>query len=129
MFEQDYIMRLIKEMVRAMLKLLFNIDTDSPTKELLEESEEKQTLERLLDMVDEGRIDEAENIIYETANGSDYKKLKMALLFYAYLNEKPDKFLKENDFSRDEVKQGIRELAFRYGLDSIVDIMEREDEL
>ncbi len=27
MFEQDYIMRLIKEMVRALLKLLFNIDT------------------------------------------------------------------------------------------------------
>jgi hypothetical protein len=40
-FEQDYVMRLIKEMVRAILKLLFNIDTDSPTTELLEDSEEK----------------------------------------------------------------------------------------
>lgn len=26
MFEQDYVMRLIKEMIRAVLKLLFNID-------------------------------------------------------------------------------------------------------
>ena len=55
MFEQDYVMRLIKEMVRAILKLLFNIDTESPTIELLENKEEKETLENLIDMVDAGK--------------------------------------------------------------------------
>ena len=34
MFEQDYVMRYIKEMVRAILKLLFNIDTESPSSEI-----------------------------------------------------------------------------------------------
>ena len=34
MFEQDYVMRLIKEMVRAILKLLFNIDTDMVSLEI-----------------------------------------------------------------------------------------------
>ena len=34
MFEQDYIMRLINEMVRAILKMIFNIDTESPSAEL-----------------------------------------------------------------------------------------------
>ena len=61
MFEQDYVMKLIKEMVRAILKLLFNIDTESPTVELLENKEEQETLENLLDMVDAGEINEAEN--------------------------------------------------------------------
>ena len=56
MFEQDYVMRLIKEMVRAILKLLFNINTESPTVELLENKEEQETLENLLDMVDVGEI-------------------------------------------------------------------------
>ena len=56
MFEQDYVMRLIKEMVRAILKLLFNIDTDSPSAELLEDVKEQQTLDELLDMVDNGFI-------------------------------------------------------------------------
>ena len=65
MFEQDYVMRLIKEMVRAILKLLFNIDTDSPSAELLEDAKEQQTLDELLDMVDNGFINEAENKIYE----------------------------------------------------------------
>ena len=64
MFEQDYVMRLIKEMVRAILKLLFNIDTESPTVELLENKEEQETLENLLDMVDVGEINEAENRLF-----------------------------------------------------------------
>lgn len=46
MFEQDYAMRLIKEMVQAILKLLFNIDTESLTIELLENKEEKETLQK-----------------------------------------------------------------------------------
>lgn len=54
-FEQDYVIRLIKEMVRAILKLLFNVDTESPTVELLENKEEKEILENLLDMVDTGK--------------------------------------------------------------------------
>ena len=33
-FEQDYIIRLIKEMIRAILKLFFHIDTDNPIKDL-----------------------------------------------------------------------------------------------
>ena len=50
MFEQDYIIRLIKEMIRAILKLLFHMDTDNPVKDLLEEKESRDTLEKLLDM-------------------------------------------------------------------------------
>lgn len=40
MFEQDYVMRLIKEMVRAILKLLFNIDTHSPSENLLKDTDQ-----------------------------------------------------------------------------------------
>ena len=71
MFEQDYIMRLIKEMVRTILKLLFNIDTESPTAELLEGKEEKETLENLLDMIDAGKINEAENSLYDSIREED----------------------------------------------------------
>lgn len=119
MFEQDYIVRMIKEMVRAVLKLLFNIDTQSPAIDLLERAEEKAALEALLDMIDEGRIDEAENKIYEATESLDKNALKMALLFYSYLNDKSDEFLEEHNFSRNEVKQGLMDIVSRYGLDSI----------
>lgn len=82
MFEQDYVMRLIKEMVRAILKLLFNIDTDSPSAELLEDVKEQQTLDELLDMVDNGFINEAENKIYEiTEEGKDRFRNGFTVLF------------------------------------------------
>jgi hypothetical protein len=118
-FEQDYVMRLIKEMVRAMLKLLFNIDTDSPTSELLEDSEEKTTLDTLLHMVDDGKVNEAENEIYEMTENLDQNYLEVALLFYSYLNDKSDEFLEDNNFSRDEVKEGLETIVSRYGLNSI----------
>ena len=118
-FEQDYVMRLIKEMVRAILKLLFNIDTESPTVELLENKEEQETLENLLDMVDAGEISEAENRLYDLIDNANVKNIEIALLFYSYLNDKPDDFLEENDFSRDEIKLGLENVADSFGLSSI----------
>ena len=122
MYEQDYIMRLIQEMVRAVLKLIFHIDTESPAGELLEDSEEKAVLDTLLDLADEGKINEAENTVFEITENMDYKNLEVALLFYSYLNEKSDDFLEENDFSRDEVREGLQEIVSRYGLGSIADM-------
>lgn len=122
MFEQDYIMRLIKEMVRTILKLLFNIDTDSPKAEMLEKSEEKEILDSFLNMIDNGRINEAENKIYEMTENLDKNNLEIALLFYSYLNDKSDEFLEEHNFSRDEVMQGLKEMISKYGLDGIAEM-------
>ena len=115
MFEQDYIMRQIKELVRALLKLLFHLDTDSPALELLEQSTEREQKETVLDLVDAGRINEAENLVYDA-------DLETALLFYSYVNEKSDEFLEANEFSRKEVLQGLKDCISRYGLDGITEI-------
>ena len=119
MFEQDYVMRLIKEMVRAILKLLFNIDTESPTIELLENKEEKETLENLIGMVDAGEINEAENRLYDLISATDMNSMEVEILFYSYLNDKTDDFLEANDFSRDEIKLGMENVADNFGLNSI----------
>lgn len=121
MFEQDYVMRIIKEMVRAILKLLFNIETDSPTVELLENKEEKGILEKLLDMVDDGNVNEAENRLYDLINDNS-SSIEIALLFYSYLNDKTDEFLDANDFSREEIKLGINQVMDKYDLGSIARI-------
>ena len=122
MFEQDYIMRLIKEMVRTLLKLLFHIDTDSPSAELLKDREDKQTLETLLAMIDEGRIDDAENQIYDITADGDKRNLEIAVLFYSYLNDKSDDFLEAHNFSRDEIKSGLQDIISRYGLDGFTEM-------
>ena len=121
MVERDYIMRLIREMVRAILKLVFNIDTESPTMDMLADEEEKQMRDALLVMIDAGDINNAENQLYEIVSGGGMEKLKMALLFYSYLNDKSDDFLTEHDFSREEIKSGIKDMVSMYGLDSMAD--------
>lgn len=122
MYEQDYIIRLIREMIRAILKLLFDIDTDIPFEDLLEERESRSTLEQLLDMVDAGGINEAENRIYEMTSDGNMANLEAALLFYSYLNDKDDEFLQKHDFCRDEIKSGVTELVSRYGLTGMAEI-------
>ena len=119
MFEQDYVMRLIKEMVRVILKLLFNIDSESPTVELIENKVQKETLENLLDMIDAGKINEAENRLHDLISDEDRESLEIALLFYSYLNDKADDFLEEHDFSREEIKLGLEDVADIFVLRSI----------
>ena len=121
MFEQDYIMRLIKEMVRALLKLIFGIDTESPTTELLEDAQKQNTLNTLTDMIDAGNIDDAENKIYALMENGSKEYLKMAILFYSYLNEKDDDFLIEHDFTREEIKTGLENVLSDCGYHGIAE--------
>ncbi len=127
MFEQDYILRLINEMIRALLKLLFNIDIKSSVEEVLESREEKELLKELEDMIDRGKINEAENRLYDLTENRDMQNLKIALLFYSYLNSKPDDFLNEHCFGREEIKTGIQNLVAAYDLSSIADIFTDTD--
>ncbi len=127
MFEQDYIMRLIKEMVRLILKILFNIDTDSPTAELLNETWEREYLENLLSLVDNGNINEAENKIYELTSNKNMENLKIALLFYSYLNGKTDDFLEKNNFNRKEVEEGLKGVISKYGLENLTDFLSSKE--
>lgn len=130
MYEQDYIMRLIKEMVRSLLKLLFHIDMQSPIEELLHDREAKDTLRDLAGMVDRGEINEAENRLYAMlaeaegdgaqagvpADAQDRERLELALLFYGYLNEKDDEFLHDHGYSREEIRSGLEDWVEQYGL-------------
>lgn len=121
MQEQDYIMRLIKEMVRTILKLIFNIDIDSPEEELLAGTQYEDISEQLIHMVDCGNINEAEDQLYDLCEDNNKHKLQTALLFYSYLNKKSDEFLEKNNFSREEIMLGLKTIISDYGLGSIAE--------
>jgi len=127
MFEQDYIMRLIRELARAVCKLIFHIDTETPGLELFDaerEQEQREALEGIIRLADQGRINEAENLLFEWPGDGNQETLKMALVFYAHLNEKTDAFLAEHDFSREEIRDGLHEVMSRYGLESLSETFE-----
>lgn len=115
-------MRLIHEMIRMVLKLLFHIDTEKTTEDVLLNTEEKAILEELTAMVDKGEINEAENILYKMTADNSMQNLQLALLFYDHLNTKDDDFLREHGFSRAEIKLGVDNLVSDYGISGMGDV-------
>ena len=126
MFEEDYIMRQIREMVRMLLKLLFQLDQEEDSEELLRGTKENEVLRELLEMVDDGRINEAENRVYELCEDGEMANLKVMLLFYDYLNGKSDEYLEECEFSREELKEDMRDLLAGFGLSDTAEVFLRK---
>ncbi len=120
MVEQDYMMRLVQQIARMLAKILFNIDSETISEDLEGRIDKTDTLERLLAMIEEGKINEAENQLFDLLDEGCPQCTEIALLFYSHLNEKTDDFLKENDYSREEVKDGIAGIAERVGLSELV---------
>jgi hypothetical protein len=86
-------------------------------------TEEQQTLDELLELIDDGLINKAENRIYEIPEDRKMTNLEIALLFYSYLNDKPDEFLEEHNYCRDEIKSELSDSTVRYGVnDGFVDM-------
>lgn len=83
--------------------------------------QEGTPLSVLVNKVDRGNIDGAENDLFELTSGDDARKLKLALLFYSFLNEKDDSFLEEHHFRREEIQQGIRDLVSLYNITGITE--------
>ena len=122
--EQDYIMRMIKEFANVLGRLLFN--KKKPMYELdvtnrYHVGDDLYT--RLCRMADEGKINEAENLLYEEMVPGDMDYLEMALAFYAYLNCFEDEVLHRYHYTRDEIKEGMEDFLDRYGCSDMKELL------
>lgn len=123
MFEQDYVMRLIHEIVRALLKLLFNINSDKDEEFAFKEKEKEKKYDELLDTIDRGEINEAENKLLDELDPENLQDYKMALMFYMHLNEKEADFLEEHGFSKAEIIYGLKYVSKIYGYEGMMDVL------
>ena len=126
MLQDDFILRQIREMVHAVMKMLFQVSASELTPEVIEDSTARTTRENLIALTDEGKIDEAENQLYEMTCDGDRQNLEIGLLFYYNLNGKDDDFLEVHNFSREEIMTGIQDLADRYQLSGIAEAFRTE---
>lgn len=120
-FRQDWLMRQVDMLVQALARLLLGKDAGDT---LLEELNESGTTEafdpfaaQLNALLDMGRLNEAENLLFDRAGGGDLACIQSGLAFYARLNQKDDGFLESHGFSRDEVREGLEDFARIYGID------------
>lgn len=126
MLQDDYILRQIREMVQAVMKMLFQVSASDLTPDVLEDAAAREISVNLNALIDEGNIDEAENQLYEITCDGNRQNLEIGLLFYYHLNGKDDDFLEEHNFSREEIMTGIQDLAERYDLSGIAEAFRTE---
>ena len=117
-YQDDYVMRTISDLVRAIARLVLgksDIDYDLP------EDEDKYTdldrvYKRLKDLVDEGNINDAENLLTDELDTDSLDCLEMALTFYMYLNQLKDEELYTANYSREEIVDGNNSVCAEYGI-------------
>ena len=116
-YENDFIMQQVRDITRILAKILFRKNTATYEYQTEDHTTASDSLyARLIAMVDEGKINEAENRLFEELECDEEGIFEAALGFYDYLNSLPEEFLEEHNYTRDEVKEGAQSLADRKGL-------------
>ena len=108
MLQDDFIMRMIHEMVTTLLKLIFHIELGENEEQNFKDQETASNYLELLALIQAGKINEAENKLLDELDSDDMEHFKMALMFYYHLNEIDFNFLEEHNYSKNEITDGLR---------------------
>ena len=127
--EKDYIMRMIKEMVRVLFSLVFGkkyVSVELEKENKYEVSGKK--LKSFLDMIDLGQINEAENILLDNIDYTNKEEVMASALFYQYLSEKDNEFLENNNYTKEEVLSGFKQLLIQSGYKELFYLIKDDNE-
>ena len=123
--EKDYIMRMIKEIVRVLASVMLGkkyVQVELPVETKYQISGDK--LHHLKTMVERGEVNEAENELLERLDYGNKEDLTEAMFFYEYAASKGDEFLEKHNYSLEEVRDGIQQLAQDAGYGNIMDMLD-----
>lgn len=126
--DKDYVMRIVHEWIRTLIKLIFNKDIDKEEDAEIP-LEVMEQFRKLNAMIDDGEINEAENILLDGLREGDRTYFEMSLLFYEKLSGKTDEFLAEHDYSREEVVDGLKYVVNYYGYGSLLEAFAEDIEI
>lgn len=122
--EKDYILRMVKDLVKSIAYIVLGkSEIEYQLPENVESSRVDSLYVNLLELVNNGHINEAEDMLFDNINTSDMKQFEMAMSFYLYLNDFGDDYLESNNYSRDEITEGIKSICKEYGLSSMVEFL------
>ena len=126
--EKDYIMRMIKEIVKVLFSLLLGKEYVSVELEKENKYEVSgKNLNDFLTMIDLGQINEAENMLLDSIDYTDKDDVMAAALFYQYLSEKDIEFLENNNYTKEEVLSGFKQLLRKSGYNDLLCLL-KDDE-
>ena len=78
-------------------------------------------------MIDLGKINEAENILLDSIDYTNNNEVIEVALFYQYLSEKDNKFLENNNYTKEEVLSGFKQLLMQSGYTDLLCFVKAEE--
>lgn len=109
--EQDYVMRMIHQLIEVLLGDIFKGKEKVLEENINKSQEQTEKYDKMKMLVDNYEINQAENLLFDNIDIDNIEDLKLALLFYQYVNDKDNEFLKKSNYSREEIEQGIKDIA------------------
>ena len=117
MLTEDWMMRQVEALARSIAYLVFQKQTTEYTPTGAEEDAEIDALHRrLLEKIEAGDLCGAEDLLFTESDLDDRRYLELAVDFYTRLNDLTDEQLSRADFGRDEIQEGLRNLAGQFGV-------------
>ncbi len=117
-YHQDWLMRQI-EAISAMLAFLLTGKTERKEDSgavIFDAGAENSLYARLKSLVQQQRLCEAEDLLFEAMDSWDPEAAEAGIRFYADINKLSDPQLEQANFSREEIKEGLEHLCSHYGL-------------
>lgn len=118
--KEDWLMRQIEATANFGAKVIFN--KVRPTYEITDtylHADADHLHKLLMNLIADSKINEAEDLLFDSIDNFDSNYLLLALDFYARLNEYDDDYLKQCNFSRDEINDGLMEVKKLFGFSII----------
>ena len=120
-YQHDWLMRQIESFAIFLAKKIF--DRDQVAYEIADETHLNETdmlHNKLMALLEQHRICEAENLLFNELDETKKEHLRVALDFYQRLNRLSSEELEAHNFSRDEIKDGISEVLSRFKLSGLM---------
>ena len=119
-YHEDWLMRQIEAMVSAIISVIFHTTPKSEnivTETAISDTVDSDKRDTIIAFLQEGKICEAEDWLYDNMNEDDISWLNATIYFYSEINKLSDEYLAAHNFSREEIESGLSDICGLYGFE------------
>ena len=126
MFEQDYIMRQIKEMTAIIAKIMFGVN-DRKSFYMLQEVE-RQKVHALVTQVKNGEPKEAVLDLDRLTDNNTKENMMIGLEFYAQLSDLDEEYFINSGYSFGNMRDDFENFAKKFGMEQMTELYFGKDD-
>ena len=120
MFEQDWIMRQIREISKMIAHVMLNAEVQSTVAELPQE--ERDLADDLINKMKSGKVQEAVDAVNRLADNNTKNNLIIGLEFYSHLSDMDEDFLEANEYNLVRARKDFEVFAEKFGMQQMTSL-------